>query len=218
MTGHFAIQLALRAYLLTLPTIKTTGSQTLSATATGYARTSGSFITDGFVPGLEVAPSGFTQTDVGTIIGVTAEALTIHGGRTVQSAGSGRTLSVGLPSRLQWENVTFTPVAMRPHVEEQYAPGPTAKATLGSGGLLELLPMYFPRIHVPAGFDIAAGAIYADALLSHFAPGVAITVGTDVLRVRGDSGSYRLQAMNSEPGFSVVPVHVPLRIYVTNAV
>lgn len=218
MINHLAIQLALRAKLLTFPTIATTGSATLSATATGYARLTGSFITDGFYPGFEVAPSGFTQTEVGTVIGVTALALTIFEGRTVQSSASGRTLSVGLPSMRQWENVAFTPVPMKPFIEEQYAPGPTGKFTLGALGQLELLPMYFPRIHVPAGYDISAGAAYADTLLTLFAPGTAIAVGSDTLRVRGDSGPYRGQAIQSEPGFSVVPVNVPLRMYTTNSV
>src|SRR3972149_4040320 len=85
--------------------VATTGSITMSATATGYARTTGSFLTDGFAVGMEVTPTGFTQTTVGIVTNVETLALEIFGGRAVQSAGAGRTLTTKLPTKRGWENV-----------------------------------------------------------------------------------------------------------------
>lgn len=68
----------------------TTGLQSLSATATGYARTSGSFVTNGFVVGMQVNVTGFTNAannGVSTITAVTATALTVtKAGGTVAEA------------------------------------------------------------------------------------------------------------------------------------
>ena len=59
MIDHLAALLALRGRALTL-SVATTGSTSLSATTTGYARAAGSFITDGLVVGAEITASGFT--------------------------------------------------------------------------------------------------------------------------------------------------------------
>ncbi len=60
--------------------IFTTGTAVLRATATGYARTSGSFITDGFLEGLTITASGFANPEnngSSVITAVTATALTV---------------------------------------------------------------------------------------------------------------------------------------------
>ena len=44
-----------------VPALATTGSTSLSATATGYARTTGSFRTEGFVVGRQITASGFAN-------------------------------------------------------------------------------------------------------------------------------------------------------------
>lgn len=117
--------------------VATTGSATLSATATGYARTTGSFIDDGFVVGAEVAPSGFTQTDPGVIESVTALALTINGGRAQQAAGAGRSLRVGLPSTRVYGNRGAAPAVLRWYVTEE---------TLQTAGGRTLLPVSRSRL------------------------------------------------------------------------
>jgi hypothetical protein len=60
----------------------TTGSSTgnIAATATGYFRNAGSFVADGFVPGMQVTVAGFTSSannGVATVTGVTASDLTV---------------------------------------------------------------------------------------------------------------------------------------------
>jgi hypothetical protein len=70
----------------------TSGSNNqFSATATGYARSTGSFITNGFAVGDEITASGFTTTannGRSTITAVTATALTVTktGGTTAEAA------------------------------------------------------------------------------------------------------------------------------------
>lgn len=217
MISHRAARLALRGKLLTLA-VCTTGSTTLEATATGYARAAGSFLTDGFAVGAEVAPTGFTQTATGVITALTALTMTISGGRTVQAAGAARTLSVGLPAMRAWENVAFTPTAGAPYVTEQYVPGPGKKISLGPLGELEYLPLFAPHVHVPSGVGPEAGDAYADALLTLFAPETSITLANSTLRVRGDVAPYSGQLLQSAPGFATIPVNVPLRLRTANAI
>ena len=218
MINHYLIQKALRAKLLTLADVATTGSTTLEATATGYARAAGSFLTDGFTNGMEVTPTGFTQTDVGTIITVTALAMAINGGRTVEAAGGGRTLAVALPSDRAWENVPFDPTGGRPYVEENYLPGPMDKVTLGPLGILEADPTYVVKIYVPDGFGIGAARSYTDALFTLFAPTTSITVAGATVTVRTQPSPFAGQLLQTESGFAVTPFTVPLRVRTANAI
>jgi hypothetical protein len=100
----------------------TTGGTSLSATATGYARASGSFITNGFVPGLQINASGFTNAannGLSTITAVTATTLTVTkvGGTVAEAAASPRTLVSSPPppsSLVVWDRrpprcATITP-------------------------------------------------------------------------------------------------------------
>jgi hypothetical protein len=76
----------------------TTGNQVgvISATPTGYSRTTGSFITNGFVVGMQVTASGFTtpaNNGVSTVTGVTATTLTVTKtpATTLEAATTGST-------------------------------------------------------------------------------------------------------------------------------
>src|SRR6185503_14232379 len=105
MIDTTAATLALRNRAIGL-VVCTTGSTSLSATTTGYHRAAGSFITDGFQPGMETLPSGWSVTGNNArcvITQVTASDLTIDGGRSVEAAGSGKTIAVGLPGIRIWE-------------------------------------------------------------------------------------------------------------------
>lgn len=172
---HTALQLAMRSKLLTL-SVCTTGSVTLSATATGYARASGSFLTDGFAKGMEITPVGFAANTVDTITGVTALAVTTRNARSVEIAASARSLTVGLPALRLWENTSLIPIPQQPYVEEQYVPGVEILDEDGRKGVLELRPMYSPRVYVPANTDIAAGSRYADAIRRLFALETDLTI------------------------------------------
>ena len=218
MINHYAIQKALRAKLLALE-VCTTGSVQISATATGYARASGSFLTDGFVPGLEVAGTSFGESannTAKTITSVTALALTCPG-CTVEAVGA-RTLTVGLPGNQAWENVELEPTAGDPWVEEQYVPGPMEKITLGSLGELEVLPIYAQKIYVPSGNGVGAARKYADALLTLFAPGTALTVSGHTVVVRTQPAPYSGQLLQAGPGFATIPITVPIRVRTANSI
>ena len=212
MINHYAIQKALRVKLGDL-SVCTTGSVTLSVTSTGYARTTGSFLTDGFVPGLEVAGTGFGESGnntAKTITSVSALSLTCPG-CTAESATTA-TLTVGLPALCAWENIDVEPTTGRAWAEEQYIPGPMQKITLGALGQLEVLPIYAPKIYVPAGLGVGAARKYADALLTLFAPSTALTVANHTVVVGTVPAPYSGQLLQAGPGFAVIPVTIPLRV------
>lgn len=224
-------RLALRTKLLTLA-VCSTGSMSLSATATGFHRASGSFITDGFVPGMWFTRTGFSVNTPGVITAVTATDLAVtlyaiaftNGVQSVTSpavavetAASGRTITVGLP-RQAWENVAFTPIAGVPYVREDFVPGPSEKVTYGPTGIVEWLPLFEPQIHVASGTGSDASDLYTGALLALFAPGTPITVSGASVVVRGKPAPYSGQLLQSEPGFAVTPVTVPLRLRTRNPI
>lgn len=214
---HREVRLALRTRLRTL-SVLTTGSTTLAATSTGYTRSAGSFLDDGFAVGMEVTPSGFPQTTTGVIESLSALALTIKGGRTVAAAAAGRSLSVGLPSTQGWDNRHAQTTTGVPFVIEQYIPGPSRRISgYGPGTVIEMNPMYAPQVHVPAGVGVGAADAYIDAILELFAPGTTIALQNpeDVLRVRGDVGPSAGQLLQSTAGHAVIPVTIPLLIRTT---
>lgn len=217
MVDHYEAQLALRATLQTL-SVATTGSGTFAATSTGYTRSSGSFVTDGFRIGMEVNATGFTNSAnnaAKTLTSVSALALTCSG-NAAESATA--TITAGLPSGRMWENDDYEPVQNTPWVEEQYIPGPMQRRTVGAYAQLEVLPQYAIHVYVPSGKGIGAARSYADALLSLFPPNTAWSLTSGTLRVRGDIAPYEGQLIQVSPGFAVVPVNVPLRLWTTNSV
>lgn len=219
MIAHGTIQRAARSHALWLE-VCTTGSTTLAATSTGYTRPAGSFITDGFRVGMELTPTGFSDTTKRTIIGVSALAIVVSGTVTAQGAASGRTLSVGLPQYRAWENVEFTPVSGSPYVAELYLPAGTQQVTVGEFGEVEAIPIYQLDIYVKEKTGMDALAAYADALIARFAPRQSFTAtdGT-VIRVRTDVGPFRSQVRSGErPGYAVCSVSFPLWVRSTNAV
>ena len=214
MIAHSPIVLACRAHALTLA-VCTTGAVSLSATATGYARTTGSFLTDGFRVGMEVTPIGFAATTPEVITAVTALTMTTAA-HTVQTAAS-RTLSVGLPSSRAWENLAFEPSAPIPHVEETYLPGQMTRIGIGQFSSLEATSLYLLKLHGPIHVGRDALSAYTDALLAHFPPSLPLTLSTgDVTRVRGDLAPYPsgLDRIDTQ---TVVTVTIPLRTRSANA-
>ena len=220
MVDHRAIELACRARLQTL-LVCTTGSATLAGTATGYARTTGSFVTDGFEQGMELAASGFSlpaNNGPRTVTGVTDLALSCAG-CAAEAAGAGRTLTVGLPARAGWENVDFAPAAGRPSCEEHYLPGPAAVSTIGPNGRIVSLPEYVINLYATDNQGIGALAAYATAILTLFPPELVIGLANgDLLRVRGDQAPFRGQLLPDQPGWAVLPVTIPLRCYSLNSI
>ena len=238
MINHLQVALALRTRLLTL-SAATTGAINAAATATGYTRAAGSFLTDGFCPGMELLAAGHTaaaDNGTGLVTAVTAGALAVDAytvavastlaGYTVtprtlvaEGAAAGRTYSVGLPALRAWENVSFEPVAGKPWVEEDYLPGPAAQFTTGPHGRIEATPQYVVKLYGPPGKGVSALYLYADAVLLLFAPRTALTLaGGDVVRVRTDPAPYRGQLVQDAAGFAVVVVTIPLRVETANSI
>lgn len=237
MFSHLAALLACRGRALTL-SVNTTGSTSLSATTTGYARAAGSFVADGFSRGDEIAVSGFAtaaNNGQGIIKDVTAGAITLDSAYTVtltpagyvvaartlvtEAAAAGRTISVGLPALRAFENVALTPVAGKPFVEEDYLPGPANQFTTGPRGWIEVTPQYVLKLYAPPNTGVTALYKAADALLTLFTPGTALTLSTgDVLRVRTDVAPYRGQLLQDAAGFAVVVITVPLRAESLNTI
>lgn len=219
MIDHFNLLLALRTKLLALD-VADTGSITMSATSTGYARTTGSFITDGFYVGMELTATGFTKAtnnQAAVVTAVTALALTCRGTAS-EAATAGNRLQVKLPAGRAWEATNFEPTTGSPYIEEQYLPGPTQQITLGPLAELEITPMYHVNFFVPSDLGMYAAAKYGDAFLTLFAPRTAIAVGGDTLRVRSDTSPFRGQIRRAQPGFVVMPVTAPLRLRTANSI
>ena len=126
MIDHKLIKRALRTQLATLE-VATTGSTTLGATGTTFTRLAGSFITDGFQPGMEVTGSMEKAANnvAAAIVSVAALSMKVNRTLVTEAAAAGKTLTVGLPSYRAWENEELDPTLGVPYVEEQYLPGPT---------------------------------------------------------------------------------------------
>jgi hypothetical protein len=216
MIDHNAVLLALRAPLLTL-SVCTTGSVSLSATSAGYARATGSFLTDGFYVGMEVTPSGFTQTAVGVITALTATLMTIKGGRTVQASGSGRSITAALPSNMGWDNVRVEPVTGEPYGEEDYVPAPGKLLGMSTGGSREETGLYVLRLYAPD--SIGTGPFYAiaKAILALYpcGPGPVLTSG-DQLFLRDDPAPFAGPVRPDKPGWAVCTITMFWRLYTSN--
>lgn len=205
----------------TIPTTSATVTRAadvggLAATTTGYTRTVGSFLTDGFAVGMEVTPSGFTTTTPATITDVTATTMTVDLARTADLIAGGRTLAVGLPAVRAWENVEATPVTGQPWVEESYLPGAVEQVTVTATGMLEVLPLYTLTLRTKLGIGMTALLAYADAVLAHFAPGLALTLtdGTD-LRVRTRPAPFATPIVRGDT-WAACAVTIPLRHHTPN--
>src|SRR5690242_4314615 len=98
MIDTLSAQLAFRNRALGTTTFPATGTTTLDATATGYHRSSGSFVTDGFYAGMEITPVGFSVNTVDTIKAVTATDLTTVNGRAVEVSAGSRSISATFPA------------------------------------------------------------------------------------------------------------------------
>ena len=218
MADMDAVDLAFRAVCATL-VVATTGTTTLSATATGYARSSGSFLTDGFHVGMEVVPSGFTQTTPAVITAVTALTMTVDGGRTVQSSGSGRTLAVGFPTLRGFDNSAVAPLTGRHYVETELVPASTRLLTFpANGGTREDTGLFVVRWYGIANTGAKGLRTCLDALAARFRPGSTFAAGADTVRVRADSGPFTGPISQRQGGFALAVLTIPWRVYRVNTI
>lgn len=215
MIDHAAVLLACRTQLDTL-SVATTGSVSIAATTTGYTRSSGSFITDGFQVGQELIGTGFSEpanNSRKTITAVAAGVLTAAG-TTTESAGT-RTLTVGVPNGVASENIPFTPAQGEPYFREEYVPGPMSQHTIGPTGELEGFPLYILRVHVPINVGVLGVWGYVEALQTLFSPGTALTVTGHTVIVRRDTSPFASQLLKLD-SYAAVTVTIPLRVWTLN--
>lgn len=241
MIDHSLTSLALRNRALSL-TIYSTGAVALSATAVGFARSVGSFITDGFKAGMEVVVAGFANpanNGVGVISSVAADGLSMlvsmfvvtypSGVQTVTRPATvveaelgGRTIAARLPSMRAWENADFTPVAGAPYLEEDYIPATHTLHGNATGGVADETGLYVLKWYGLPGANLATALHKSvDALRALFTPGTVLLAGANAVRMRGEVNGPGAQAGQIIPqgnGWSVVVLTIPWRAYSVNAV
>lgn len=240
MLDTTATMLALRNRAIGLE-VPTTGTTSLSATSTGYARAAGSFITDGFAVGMEVLAAGFgTAANNGrsVITGLTATAMTVTKiteqavaagdptrtivagtATTTEAAGGDESIVAGLPVLRGFEGIRIAPNPIAPYVVEEFVPGPSQMLTMPySGGVAEETGIYVLKWYGIAGKGVSGIWKCVDALVARFTPGTTLTAGSETIRIRGDIRPRSTQLLAQEGGWLVCPVEIPWRATTTNTV
>lgn len=217
MIDEGAALLALRARGLTV-SVATTGTMSLSATTTGYARAAGSFITDGFIPGMEITPAGFSANTVDIITGVSALALTTLNARTAEASAGSRSIAVALPSVRAWELKDTSKETGAWMVREELIPGPSELKGQKNGGLVREIGLYVLTLYGPEKYGPLAMRKLTGALKALYAPGTTLTAGSHTLRVRTDSSVYAGQIIPQGDGHARCVLTVPYEAYSINAI
>lgn len=208
MSDLLAVHLALRNRALSL-VVATTGVTSLSATATGFHRASGSFVVDGFLTGMELVPVGFAANTARVIQSVTAGDITTTTAPAVEAEAASRSLSVGIPSLRSMENVSLTPVGGRPYYEEDFVPATATLLGSKSGGYVYDTGLYVAKWYGLSGVGISALRKSVDALKALFAPGTALVAGSSVVRIPGDISPQTGQIIPLSGGWAALTLRVP---------
>lgn len=195
----------------------------LSATTAGFARASGSFITDGFADGMELHGTGFNAGNNLPLMikGQVLTGLLPVAGLTVQPIAAGRTLSVGIPSDRRWENTQpINPPAPggRPYITDQWGASTIDfKAGPVEGGYNEEEGTYYLTWFGLGNIGIPALYREIAALKALFMPGTKIAVGSLFIRV-GARGPRVGQLTPLENGMAYIQLSIPWRCASVNAV
>lgn len=214
MIKHVHILTALRARLLSLLVVDT-GSVVLGATESGYTRSEGSFILDGFREGMEVVPEGFDHTIPAVITRVDDLSMDVSFAHAVSPEVAGRRLYVGLPPDRAWENTVHEPTDGRWYVEEDYIPGPSGLAT---GLDLDLEPAYVLRLYGIAGVGTGAISEVGDAIVGLFPAGSWFPAddGVHTVHIRLNPAPYRGQVVSETASHALTVITVPLWVRTRN--
>jgi hypothetical protein len=215
MFNRLGALLAFRNRLLGV-TIATTGSVTLGATANAYTRTTGSFITDGFQPGLEITPTAFGANVPAVVVSRTATVLTTDSSHAIEVATAGRTLSALLPVGKLLENVPFiggsdgAPLQGKPWIQEQFTAATNHRKTFSSnGGHADATGLYLVTYYGLAGKGPEGIMAVTDAILARFATGTTLTDGTNAIQVSGKPGPWADAIIPQTDGFARCVVTIP---------
>lgn len=222
MLNHNLVQDAFQDALAGL-SVCTTGSTTLAATTTGYTRSSGSFVTDGFLAGMEVLVDGFAADGYRVVKTVAALTLTVdtdEGLLDVEAAASGRTITCALPESVGWEDTEVDRApAHRGFVSDELVPAATNVRTLPvSGGLMDHTGLYVVRWHGVPGYGREAISRCADAVLALYPPGAFATLSDGAaLRIRETPAPFRGQLLRLETGGVFTTITIPYRAEARNS-
>jgi hypothetical protein len=223
MLVHASAQLALRNRLISL-VVKTTGTTSIAATATGYTRSSGSFVTDGFKVGAEVLAAGFSTSGNNgykVVTAVTAGTLTVTSSTTmaVEAEGGNESIVWGLPEGRAWENTSYTPTTGRQYIEEDYIPSTHSLQSFPASNAIAMeRGLYVLKHYGLADTGIGANRAFADAVVALFAPGSVVTAGSDTVRVRSDVATWAGQPIPLESGRVVTTITIPWFAQTVNTV
>lgn len=210
--------LALRSRLLSL-VVATTGSMSLVATTTGYARASGSFLTDGFAVGMEIVPAGFPANPVDVITFVDATTITTKNTHASATSASGRSITVGVPVTREFDNKAVTRIAGRPYITEQYDRATNDVFTTASnGGHAEVRGLYVVTWYGIEDTGVSALHAAMDALTALFASGTRLTAGSNSLRVLFRPGPQAGQIRHTDDGWAYRVLTISWSALVQNAV
>lgn len=221
MLDHIAAHEALRSRALAL-VVATTGTMSLSSTAVGYVRASGSFVTDGFAAGMEITPVGFPTNNLVVISIVAPLLITTATPLTVVAAAGARSLSDKLPALEEWEN-TDTPrstaPATRPKISEQWVPA-TSNST---GAPSRIATVTDTGFYVLTWFGLANKGKLAvrreiQALKALYPPGLKIAVGDADLRITGNPGPFAGQLIPLANGYVMSTLRIPWRAVSANVI
>jgi hypothetical protein len=224
-------RLALRARLRSLE-VCTTGTMALAATANGYTRAAGSFLTDGFRVGMELLAAGFaTSGNNGykVITEVTALTMAVTSPTTMatEAAGGNESLTVGLPETCLWENerpvrsgvAIEQPTQGRPYIAEELVPATYRLRTMPSnGGRADNTGMYVVHWFGLSGQGSAGIEDCIQAVKARFASGTTVTVGSDVVRTSGETGPLGDTLRPLSNGWTLCTIRIPWYADTQNAV
>lgn len=203
-----AVHRALRAHAMTA-TVRSTGLVSLAATATGFTRSVGSFVADGFERGMEIVPTNFADNFFSAVVTSVApndlrvEPFVLSIVNNVQVVtrppitpsveADARMLTATIPSMHAWENesplgaTTFDPVNGIPYLEEEFSPSIARKVGAPiKQSITEEMGDYFLKWHGVPNVGASALRKGIDALKNVFASGTVIPAGIDSVYIDSD--------------------------------
>lgn len=224
MADMAAVHLALRNRALTLLVAETNAAHALAATTNGYTRATGSFLTEGFIEGQELVPSGFAANPADVVESVTALELRTVGSRSAEVAAGGRQLKSGMPATFVLENRAMNRKQGRPYVVEEFSPSTAQQITSPpNGGVVEETGQYFltwyglTTVGPIRAVGVAALRAGVEKLRKLFAPGTKMSADGGYVVVRGSPAPQSGQVTNVG-GWAALQLKISWRISSNNAI
>lgn len=184
-TTDASIRAALETHLCALG-IATTGPRTdIAATATGYRRSAGSFLDDGFRVSDTIQPAGFAETQAAIVLAVSDDVLVVDRAVATEPAGAPVCLTATIPERRKFEGQPFVKPKDRPWLRAALRPAGAPLVAWGTGGLLRHHGSFLVELFEPvdSGRGLARIERLAGSVCSHFKAGGGLTQGAVRVRI-----------------------------------